>query len=202
MPIVLKTKFLIKQKIIRELYMMKLSCYISILYCFLCLQSCIPGPLIVTTSDVSNNSDLWYGYSCNSIYKLNEDVFIKIIDLPLPNKIVLVAPRDKTKGVHTLHYGAPSNIKEYQDKSDKWKNIIGIIESSTKLKCFKLIKYNPFGYPSSLYIYARILDGPYAGYETEISDLSLLGPEHKFGYLMKPNPNLLSLIENKANIDN
>jgi hypothetical protein len=124
-------------------------------------------------------------------HPLKEDAFIRTIDLPLPNRDVLVAPREKTKGVYTLHYSAPFSVEEYNSNKAHWESIKGVVLSGTRIRCTRIVKYNPLGYSSSLYIYAIILDGPHAGKEAEISDLSLLSPENSDGFLMKPNPELL-----------
>ncbi len=158
---------------------------------------CLPGPLIVDTEDVSSEKQLWNDYRYHGIYKLKVDVFWRIReDVPTPNKSVLVPPREKTKGIYNLLYSAPQSISDYQKDQVKWPDVRGVVAADTRIQCTRLIKYNPVGYESSLYIYARILDGPYSGKEVEISDLSLttLDPKSDL-YLLSPNFNLLSLSE-------
>jgi hypothetical protein len=161
----------------------------------LTIIACAPGPYFVRTEDVSKEVKLWYGYKKLGTYVLKEDVFIRIIDLPLPNKHILVAPREKTKGIFTLHFSSPFSISEYENNRDKWDDIKGIVKAGTRLQCTKLIRYKPLGFSDSLYLYAKIINGPHAGMEVEIGELSLLGPESDAGYLHKPNPNLLTPIE-------
>jgi hypothetical protein len=158
---------------------------------FLVLWGCLPGPLIVWTEDISSQESLWYGYKYKGIYILKEDVFISTTDLPLSNKNVLVAPREKTQGICTLLHSAPFSVEEYNLNRTHWEIIKGVATKGTRMQCNRIIKYNPLGYPSSLIFYATILDGPFSGKEADISDLSLLGPEHADGSLMKPNPRLL-----------
>jgi len=168
--------------------------------CFLVfiIFGCVPGPLLVGTVNVSNKEELWFGYSRNGIYKLKVDVFLRVRDTDLPSKIVLVAPRDKTKGLFTLHYSAPWSVSDYNDNRDRWPGIKGIVTAGVRIQCNKLIKYNTTGYGNSLYIFARILDGPHKGTEVEISDLSIVGPEHKSGvFLITPNLNLLIFVNDK-----
>lgn len=156
------------------------------------ILGCVPGPLLVGTENVSNKEELWFGYRRNGIYKLKVDVFLRVRDTDLPSKIVLVAPREKTKGLFTLHYSAPWSVSDYNDNQDRWPDITGVVNAGVRIQCNNLIKYNTTGYGSSLYIFARILDGPYEGTEAEISDLSIVGPEHKSGvFLNTPNLNLL-----------
>ena len=161
------------------------------------LSGFLPGPLIADTEDVSSEKQLWNDYRYHGIYKLKNDVFWRIReDVPTPNKSVLVPPKEKTKGIHNLLYSAPQSISDYQKNQDKWPDIRGIVAAGTRIQCTKLLKYNPLGHESSLYIYAKILDGPYSGKEVEISDLSLTIFDHKSDlYLLSPNFNLLSLSE-------
>lgn len=162
------------------------------------IVGCVPGPLLVGTENVSNEEELWFGYSRNGIYKLKVDVFLRVRDTNLPSKIVLVAPREETKGLFTLHYSAPWSVSDYKNNEERWPGIIGVVTAGVRIQCNNLVKYNTTGYGNSLYIFARILDGPYEGTETEISDLSLVGPEHKSGvFLNTPNLNLLGFVKDK-----
>lgn len=161
------------------------------------LEGCVPGPLIVTTEDVSSQKQLWYGYRLDGKYKLEVNVFLRVRnDVPTPNKTVLVAPREMTIELSNLAYSAPFSVFDYKINKSKWSDVKGIVEKGTILQCTKLIKYNPLGYGSSLYIYAKILNGPHSGEEVEISDLSLLGPERTAGFLKKPNTKLLTIQRN------
>lgn len=168
--------------------------FLGILFCIL-VNSCAPGPLLVSNEDVSEDSELWCGYLKEGRYLLIEDVFIRIIDLPLPNKHILVAPREKTKGIYTLQFSSPNTIDEYENNREQWNSVKGIVRKNTRLKCTRLIRYDPFLYPDTLYIYASIIDGPFNGLEVEISELSILGPETSSGYLLRPNPKLIVPIE-------
>jgi len=153
---------------------------------------CVPGPLLFGEEDVSHKTKLWYGYKYKGIYELKTDMFIRQRDTNLPNKLVLVPPRAKTKKIYTLHYSAPESIEIYNNSKKQWPDIKGIVTAGTEIQCNKLIMYNAAGYGSSLYIFARILDGPFSGLEVEISDLSLVGPEDESGvYLNFPNVKLL-----------
>jgi hypothetical protein len=168
--------------------MQKYKIYLFIL---IAIIACVPGPLFVSNEDVSGEVKLWGDYKKMGIYKLMEDVFIRNVELPLPNKQILVAPREKTIDVYTLHFSSPNSISEYDKNKDNWKDIKGIVRAGVQLQVTKLIKYKPAGYPDSLYIYARILDGPYVGQEIEISELSLHGPKSGDLYIYRPNSNLL-----------
>jgi hypothetical protein len=154
---------------------------------------CVPGPLVVGTEDVSIDDDLWYGFKYYKKYILKEDVFLSARDTKTPSRLVLVPPREKTKGIYTLHYSAPLTVTQYKENNDRWPGIQGIVSAGTTIQCSKLVRYNAFGYGNSLYIFAVILEGPYSGIEAEISDLSLVGPEHKSGvYLNTPNLKLIT----------
>jgi hypothetical protein len=159
---------------------------------------CVPGPLLVGTENVSNEEELWFGYSRNGIYQLKVDVFLRVRDTNLPSKIVLVAPREETKGLFTLHYTAPWSVKDYKDNEESWPDIIGVVNAGVRIQCNNLVKYKTTAYGNSLYIFAKILNGPFKGIEVEISDLSLVGPEHKSGvFLNAPNLNLLVFVKDK-----
>lgn len=170
----------------------KLICLKTTGLLFFLIAGCVPGPLLVGTKDVSCEKELWYDYSYNGRYELKVDVFLRERDTSLPSKLVLVPPRNKTKGVYTLHYSAPSSVNEYEADKDSWTDIKGVVSAGTTIQCIKLIKYSTIGYGNSLYIFAKIVDGPYSGIEAEISDLSLVGPEHKSGvFLNTPNLQLI-----------
>ena len=157
---------------------------------------CAPGPFLVWTEDVTGKEDLWYGYRRGAIYKLKVDIFLKDrgVNNVTPDQIVMAAPRDKTKCIYTLAYSVPKSIEDYRHNRDDWHEIIGIVKAGTRIQCTRLVCYNTFGggYGNSLYVFAKVVDGEFAGIEGEIGDISLLGPEVSAGFLIKPNLNLLS----------
>lgn len=158
------------------------------------ISGCFPGPLITWTKDVSQNKDLWGGYKYNGLYTLKVDAFLRIRkEIYTPNKNILVPPRVATKGIYNLHYSAPESVDSYKGNVKKWPDVAGIVKAGTTIKCVKLIKYNPLGYGSSLYLEAEILYGPFAGQLAEITDLSLSKKDKKTGmFFLSPNPKLLS----------
>lgn len=162
--------------------------------------SCAPGPLFVSTEDVSEEKKFWGGYTQMETYLLKNDVFLRKVDLDLPKKEILIAPREKTKDIYTLHFSSPHSIADYKKNKEDWVDIDGIVISGTRLQISSFIKYNPFGYSDALYIYADILDGPFSGKEVEISQLSL--PDGKIGgmYLLKPNQDLLTKMAGEKGI--
>ena len=139
------------------------------------LSGCVPGALVSWSNDVSEQKKLWGGYSRDAIYKLKADMFIRNRkDIPTPAESVLVAPAKNTKGLCYLHYSVPSSLSDYRNNIDAWPDIVGVVNAGTRIQCTKLIKYTPLGFGSSLYIKAVILDGPFAGKEVEITDLSTI----------------------------
>ena len=166
----------------------------AIIIVYTMLFGCLPGPIAAFVKDVSERSDLWGGYRYNGIYKLKLDVFlIENSDYPTPNKLVLVAPRNATRGIYDLFNSPPMSIKEYLKDKSKWEDVISIVRKNTRIKCTRLLKYITIGYGNSLYIQAVILDGPMAGKKVEIGDLSLSKFNKEVNlYLLSPNPKLLS----------
>ncbi len=170
-------------------FIINLICLLMpIIYFSFFMVACVPGPLIVTKEDVSDEPNLWHGYKRNGEYILKSDVFLRFReDAATPKKIVLVAPRKKTIELCNLSYMSPFSIDEYSENRDDWPDIKGIITQGTAIKCIKIVKYNTLGYGSSLYIYAKILNGPFKEVEAEISDLSI---SEKKGDLFLKTPNL------------
>lgn len=156
---------------------------------------CVPGPLVVTREDVSNQEQLWYGYKRDGKYRLAVNVFLRVReDVPTPNKTVLVAPREKTLELCSLSYSSPYSLGDYYNNKERWSDVEGVVGEGTIIQCSRMLKLSSLGYGSSLYIYAKIIEGPFKGIEAEISDLSI--SEYKLNlYLKKPNLKLLSETE-------
>ena len=167
------------------------------LYVFCCFFiGCAPyQPILSYSSDVSKNQKLWHGYGYGQIYELKHDMFLESDQQHI---LIIAAPHELTKGVCTLVYNVPPTIEEYNKLYNNWPEVISIVKKGTRIQCVRLQKGSAvilFDIVSVFYIYAKILDGTFAGHEVEISDLSLV--ECVDGeFLHKPNPNLIHLLDN------
>ncbi len=91
------------------------------------INGCYPGPIASFTNDVSNDDDLWGGYSDQTVYSLKHDVFLADVKsepyLTLKESKILVPPRELTKGVSGLYYPAPPSVIEYKRLYTNWPEI-------------------------------------------------------------------------------
>lgn len=84
------------------------------------------------------------------------------------------------------------SLDDYEFNKDKVKylDIRGIVSKKTKIKAIRIERYVAVGYGGHNNIFATIVDGPFAGKDVEITDLTI-GEDP---YIKNPNPELLSLV--------
>ena len=79
---------------------------------------------------------------------------------------------------------------------NNWPHIKGILRKGTLIKCSKIVKWIPHNVRPSLYIFAKILNGEFAGMEVEIRDLSLHKLFERNGlFLHSPNLKLITPVD-------
>ena len=131
--------------------------------------------------DVTNDPDFYYGYRKGQVYESRIDLYIIY---GWDNYLVV-------PGKHT------PKINEYLTKSSKYTDIKGILKEKSRVQIEKLSYQRTFE-GSYLNIYARILNGEY---KDEFVELNLVSEievrQHpKSGFMPKPDPSILTLINN------
>lgn len=162
---------------------------------FFTISGCLPGPYLKFRLDVTNNETLWKqcNFKYKGIYKLKEDVFIEYYK---PFNFLILGPTleyvKKTKQCVLLFYTLGGSLKDYQNNPKKYEESMGIVQRETKIQIMRIEKYVAVGYGGHNNIFATIIDGPFAGKEVEITDLTI----GENSYIKNPNPELLSLVDN------
>jgi hypothetical protein len=165
---------------------------IFIVVVFVLLLGCAPGPIIRFGLDVTENEHLWGGYKYGQVYKLQNDMFLKVDETyPLKYKRVTIEPPGDL--VDKIISYIPQSVSEYKKFPGRFIKVRGIIIKGTRIKCSHLIKYIPVGFEPWLYPFAEILDGEYAGIEVMIDSISLAieDGKHELCFLKGPNYKLI-----------
>lgn len=157
--------------------------------------------------DISNNAELWGGYSSNTTYTLHKDVFLLHVDDGFAGERLTLVP-ERSFPRMTRYHTAPDHIRDYENglvPAKKYSDdgvillydIRGVVQKGVTLKTQKLEKYfgcsSFFGCSSNIVVWATILDGDHAGETVEldsVSQHSLLEREDVFVY--RPDVRLLS----------
>ena len=132
-------------------------------------------------ADVTNDPDFYYGYRKGQVYENRIDLYIIY---GWDNYLVLPG-KDTPK------------INEYLRKPSNYTDIKGILKEKSRVQIEKLSYRRTFE-ASYLDVYARILNGEYKDESVELNLVSKIEVKQqpKGGFMPKPDPSILKLIEN------
>ena len=135
----------------------------------------------------------WAGYVPGAVYALQEDVFLADFKYYSHGPALAPGP-DIRPRKRDPEWGGPTTAAEYRANPDAWPEMQALIPAGTRLKTIRLRKkVYATGDVESFVLFAEILEGPYAGDEVEITELSLHTGSGEWP--LKPNPSLLKRVE-------
>lgn len=139
--------------------------------------------------DVTTKEQYWGKYKYGQEFEIKTDVFIKQVD-DWSERLVLT-PEGQLPQQAGL-YSAPNSVAEYHRNPDGWKNIVGVLNSGTQIKCKMIRKHGTTLWGSSITTFAEIMDGPHKGKIVDIDDMSELSSKKYRGIIFrKPDTRIL-----------
>ena len=162
-------------------------------YCFIVLSVALglTGCSINLPQNYRGDSWAWGGYEPDRIYILSRDVFVMRVDGGLSDEHLALVPEADWHwpSDHGRFYDSPDSVKAYRDdvaatsmrdETDgiacRSSEVDGIALLGTHLRPSRVERNRGlnwwYGTHDSLIPFAVILDGPYAGTEVDLSDVS------------------------------
>ncbi|MCP4553645.1 MAG: hypothetical protein GY834_16750 [Bacteroidetes bacterium] len=159
----------------------------------------------VSQEDITSELKFWGGYKYGDTYTLRENIFLLNIILDGQTYYAL-SPEGGFKKIDR-YYSVPMSIKDYKDGHIAKNTVTGryyqartevidFVKKGTSIECVKLLKKLSkswfFGETARIVVFAKIIDGPHAGLEVDLSDISKIRvvDDIKINW---PNDNLLIL---------
>lgn len=149
--------------------------------------------------DYRGESQLWGGYDPGQIYILKRDVFVMSVDGELAGSRLALVPENELRwpSQRGRYYSAPTSIAAYRrdpvaastysnfavgqafhrtNSLCVLENVAGIAETGVRISPTRIERNRGLnlwsGHHDDLTPFAEILDGPFAGREVDVSDLS------------------------------
>jgi len=139
----------------------------------------------------SDRPEYWGGYVPFATYELLMDLFIVSQDPEMTS--ILSAPDNDTYHEFSTR-GVPSSINKYLENPGRYPRIKGVMDRGTKLKCIRIFAYESEDLRNVRSVIARVLDGPFAGQEVELTPVSIeVYGAQITGAIMVRRPNKLML---------
>ena len=149
--------------------------------------------LLAHDKDITQKDQYWGGYERDQIYELVTDVFLELEE-DWSKRLMLVPPARIERRAPL--WSAPQTIAEYKSNQQNWPQVVGIVNTGTRIRCTKLRKYGSLLWGSSIYVFAEILDGPHKGKTVDIDDISaMVRKEYRRCILNKPDHRILKKVE-------
>jgi hypothetical protein len=138
--------------------------------------------------DITNNPKYKTDYAKDQIYRTQKPLFLYqriSTDPSEPDSLNLERPGQTSD--------LPKTIEEYSQSKTPWKNVLGVVESNTKIQIIKLQRELNFENGWEFYVQAKVLDGVFAGKIVEIGLISNFSDKGKNYMLPSVNSEFLEL---------
>jgi len=119
----------------------------------------------VTRYDVYQGHTIWQSYSRDAVYQLRSDIFYGKLYSNALNLDELFRPA-------ALVGTVPKSIDAYRADPTKWPNTKGVVPAGAKLRVLRIMYMQNLNIHDFYYI-ASFDDGPIAGQEVVINDISI-----------------------------
>jgi hypothetical protein len=165
---------------------------IAVVGCALLLTACVTEPGIGYIGgwdqNVSDEAELWGGYSRYRVYELREDVFV-LNGNERTNGAALTPGIDAPVPPGTFR--APTTVEEYLDNPRYWREVDGIVERGTRVRAEILRGKGNLRDRSVTvhYVKGRVLNGPFQGELLDMEPLSRYRTDIETGRRILVGPN-------------
>lgn len=169
----------------------KLLTFAAIVFVCASLSSCITLFKLATahTTNVSGKRHLWGEFQQGQEYLLLKNTFLEKKQDWSAFPILATISGEGESG--QMEWLAPKTIEEWHQNKEAWKEVIGVVESGTRLRMSGIRKWSG----GWLYPVAEILDGEFAGREVNIFELTRDVGSADGLDLLGPEPQLLKLVQ-------
>jgi len=141
--------------------------------------------------DVTNKEKYWGGYRLGAQYETKVDLFLVEVE---GWRARISATPPQAPHIHGRYeFRVPGTIEKYRSvgRTPQFSNVIGILESGTKIEIVRMKRHGAIGCGSAVDVYAEVMSGPFEGQEIGIVNLSWGTVTDDGPLLLKPNHALI-----------